>query len=712
MATTFTDKMVVYDTATARYLKADATDTIAISLLQVGNGTSGSLVIDTGAAANLTILETGLARTGADIAINPGAANKVTTNGSLEVAVDLSVTSNVAIGGNLVVAGDIVAKSQQNVLVRDSFLDLNAGNYTTSAAASGFTSQVRVGTNFNVANGRIPIDVIEFHASGAATGGGAFLEVASGDEAKFAADDIIAISAADGLASGNNGLFAVANVTTAGEIALKSAPNAQAPFLQTALVSAISTTQAKVFGVNLSAFALSNGVLSSGTAIAAGTPCYAYYEDAEDTDFTTGWTDMASVTVSLQSAYDGGNAILMTASDGAFDVSPSGAEVVAFSIDGSAASNVSVTGNTLTLSTLTSGDLTASSAAALYLTAANKFELTGSANSLIQVTNANLSVKTLTAGALDVTSAAALDIDAVGALSLNSSTAAINIGNDAVAQAINIGTGGAARTITVGNATGATEVEVNTGTGGFDVNALGAVTIDGQGASNLSIASGNLTIATTGTGDVLIDGIDGVEINSGSGTIEIGQDANTGAINIGTGASARTISIGSTSSTSASMAASGDVSLTSDDENVVLTATATAKYVKLQSNTLFAKAGGIDSDVSGALAGEAVYFDGTNYVKSECDSATSAARDVDGIVLNATDGTVATVDGTIVHCVFTSAPTAGAIAYLSATAGALTTTAPTASANRVFKVGRVLSATAVDSKYPVVLQKQYLIDIN
>ena len=62
------------------------------------------------------------------------------------------------------------------------------------------------------------------------------------------------------------------------------------------------------------------------------------------------------------------------------------------------------------------------------------------------------------AGAVAVVSGAAMDLDAVGALSLNSSAAAINIGNDAVAQAINIGTGAAARNITIGNNTGASSL--------------------------------------------------------------------------------------------------------------------------------------------------------------------------------------------------------------------------------------------------------------
>jgi hypothetical protein len=56
-------------------------------------------------------------------------------------------------------------------------------------------------------------------------------------------------------------------------------------------------------------------------------------------------------------------------------------------------------------------------------------------------------------------------LDTSGVLELNSSAAAIGIGNDAVAQAINVGTGAAARTVTVGNTTGASALVLKAGTG-------------------------------------------------------------------------------------------------------------------------------------------------------------------------------------------------------------------------------------------------------
>jgi hypothetical protein len=75
-----------------------------------------------------------------------------------------------------------------------------------------------------------------------------------------------------------------------------------------------------------------------------------------------------------------------------------------------------------------------------------------------------------------------------------------------------------------------------TGTNGFS--------IDGTAASNVSVTAGDLTLSTITSGSVLVDGTDGVEVNSSSGPINIGNDAVAQPINIGTGAAARTVTIG------------------------------------------------------------------------------------------------------------------------------------------------------------------------
>ena len=96
-------------------------------------------------------------------------------------------------------------------------------------------------------------------------------------------------------------------------------------------------------------------------------------------------------------------------------------------------------------------------------------------------------------GATTLSAATTIDLDGTGAMSLNSSSGAINIGNDADAQAINIGTGSAARTMTVGNTTGATSVSINSGTGDIALTSTDKVTI--------SASSGSQTDGTGGVVD-------------------------------------------------------------------------------------------------------------------------------------------------------------------------------------------------------------------
>jgi hypothetical protein len=73
-------------------------------------------------------------------------------------------------------------------------------------------------------------------------------------------------------------------------------------------------------------------------------------------------------------------------------------------------------------------------------------------------------------GAMTFTAGGIFDVNAVGAVSIDSSGGTIGIGVDANAFGINIGTGAAARLITIGNVTTTTGVAINTGTGDFKVN--------------------------------------------------------------------------------------------------------------------------------------------------------------------------------------------------------------------------------------------------
>lgn len=116
-------------------------------------------------------------------------------------------------------------------------------------------------------------------------------------------------------------------------------------------------------------------------------------------------------------------------------------------------------------------------------------------------------------GAIGVVGGAAVTVDAVGVLELNSSAAAISIGNDDIDQAVNLGTDGE-RTVTVGSVNGAAALVLQSGTG--EITMTGTVKqIDAElmGATGVYIPTINMspvmtTAATTGgaptgaTGDV------------------------------------------------------------------------------------------------------------------------------------------------------------------------------------------------------------------
>ena len=143
-------------------------------------------------------------------------------------------------------------------------------------------------------------------------------------------------------------------------------------------------------------------------------------------------------------------------------------------IDASSTTNIKTTGANMTISTITSGDMTQSSAGILDIDAsgaltldsatsisiggtadvpvdidASTLDIDASSTTNIKTTGANMTISTITSGNMIQSSAGTYDLDVSGDLSINSSGGVINIGNDNVSQNINIGTNGT-RTITIG----------------------------------------------------------------------------------------------------------------------------------------------------------------------------------------------------------------------------------------------------------------------
>jgi len=237
----------------------------------------------------------------------------------------------------------------------------------------------------------------------------------------------------------------------------------------------------------------------------------------------TTWSQITTGgTVTLQDAYEAGNTIVMDATNGNFDVS--GTEAI--SLDASASSNFTVDNAQLLLSTTTAGNVTITSASDVDINGATNILLdAGAFISLDAVTSSNFTVTGNDAGAIDLT--------------LASTNAGAGTGNVLVSadDEVDLTSGGLMDV----NAGANLDIDV---TGTFDMLSTGAFSIDGTGASNVSADAGDLALSTTTSGSVLMDGVDGVELNSTSGAINIGNDADAQAINLGTGAAARTITVG------------------------------------------------------------------------------------------------------------------------------------------------------------------------
>ena len=158
-----------------------------------------------------------------------------------------------------------------------------------------------------------------------------------------------------------------------------------------------------------------------------------------------------------------------------------------------------------------------------------------------------------TSTAMSLESSTTFDLDTAGAISLNSTGAVINIGNDANAFAINVGTGAAQRDITIGNVTGTSGTDINVGTGNFNL----------EGATTSTYAISNVGV---NTGQVDIAG------GTGSRTVNIaGGGTGIKTVNIAAGASADVVTIGDATGAGslALVAGTGGITVTGTVQNIV-----------------------------------------------------------------------------------------------------------------------------------------------
>lgn len=252
--------------------------------------------------ATQALSDAAAAQADATQALSDAAAAQATANAALPAAGG-TISGDLTVAGDLVVDGTIVSKSQENVVISDSFLDLNGGNIVTASASAG-------GLTVNVKASGSAETVTAFTAGVVSTSAPSL--TMSGTSA-FVAGDIIQISGA--AEAKNNGLFVVGSGGSGSTVLLKgvggSSISANTPFLQNQLVSA-SGQSATATKVDLAVFAVSDGSLtkSGGGSLAAGTWCFNYQAAATDAAFASSWIALEAVTVpSLTSVLAAGSMI-------------------------------------------------------------------------------------------------------------------------------------------------------------------------------------------------------------------------------------------------------------------------------------------------------------------------------------------------------------------------------------------------------------------
>jgi hypothetical protein len=261
-------------------------------------------------------------------------------------------TGSVNIQGSLNVVGPIISGGEVNVIVRDAFLDLSAGNIGTVSKASGFCFNIKKATGFTAET------ATAFNA-GVVSTSAPTMEMS--DSSLLAAGDIIEIHNTVG--GVNDGLYVVASKSGTGSstvVTIKGIggtpevlPAAYVPFVGNQFSNGTAET-ATVIKVDLAAFAVSNGSLSgSSGAITTGTFCYNYQAAATESSFSGTWTSLSAVTTpTLAEVYaSGGSAAVVLTNSRDFTISKPVIGSAAISLEANAASTMEVVGAQLNLKT-------------------------------------------------------------------------------------------------------------------------------------------------------------------------------------------------------------------------------------------------------------------------------------------------------------------------------------------------------------------------
>ena len=516
-----TYKGIGFDTATARTRTGTNADNISFD----------SLITATD----------GVDVTGVGLVVGAGGASITggTTSDTLTVSGDASV------GGDLTVAGDIISRGQVDLVIQDNFLDLNAGNNSTTALASGFTFTMNRAGAFNTGT------VTTFVAGVAGNSNPTFTNTNAGTSTPIAQFDVVFIAGAT--EGSNDGLYVVSAVSGASfpqTVTIKGVGTtgipAQLPFAQSQFTADTGDT-AEVYKVDLKVMAVADGASfanAGGVQFPKGTMIEVFAPSAVESSFTDDgdYAELGSAS-SLQIAYNTGNLITtagsrdiaLTLASG--NLTASGAGQVLLTPTGASSltsgAGLTLTGGSASVFSTSAGDLDLKAGANLAIQGSGtgtigignanagnitvstgaSFAVSGEANSTITVDGANVELRTLNSGDVDIASASAVDINAGAGVTVDGTTIAIagtgasllkTTSADLTVQTVTSGTLLIASSALLDIDAGANlDVDV---TGTIDLQASSTFSIDGTGASNVTATSGDLTLATATSGNLVLTG--------------------------------------------------------------------------------------------------------------------------------------------------------------------------------------------------------------
>ena len=460
----------------------------------------------------------------------------------------MSISDDASIGGDLTVAGDIISRGAVNLVVQDAFIDLGAGNSSTTASSGGFTLSMNRAAAFAAGT------VTAFTAGVAGVSNPSFTYTNTGSSSLLAAGDVVFVGGS--LDGNNDGIFVVQAVNQASfpqAVTVKGigtvAINAATPWAQNQFTTSTGNA-ANAYKIDLSVLAMADGSNAfkslEGVAYAKGTLLTAYAANATEGQFTPdGSYAPPASSNTLQDAYDLGNTIAtagaqpiaFTLTRGDFTVSGGGSVKLGDGVD---LAEFSVNAGTASINT----------SGVMGLSAGGDLNIIATAGTIAVGTDISGSITLTSVENIEAIAQGYLMIGAESYIAINSGSGNILIGSDPVNGAISIASDGV-RTVTLGSGADTT-FDANLGATTIDASTL---SIDATGASNFTVTGANLSMGTATSGDVTfaaagamtIDAASSLEVNS-AGPISIANDAVNQAVNVAT-AGTRTVTLGAGSGT-------------------------------------------------------------------------------------------------------------------------------------------------------------------